>query len=565
MLAVGTEENKKEQKTIELRDYQISAISQLESWLDVNEGNVCLCIPTAGGKSFILAEFFKRRLGEDPESRLLLLTHQKELVEQDYNAMRKIAPEFDCGIYVAGLGRKDRDSAITFASIQSIYRAEGLDLRYDYVVIDEAHKVNIENKGIYRKFLARLKEINPDIRIIGLTATPYRTGQGQLTAEGGLFDEIINVISIRSLQKKGYLAMLSSKQTALQYNLDGIGSRNGDYIESELDERVNVFNSNEAVAEEVARSAERFSRHHILVFCVSRRHAANMAAQLSDKGLRCSYVESGMSEERRDAVIADFKEGRTNAICNVGILTTGFDFPEIDMIVMLRPTLSLNLYVQSMGRGLRLKKDGGYCLVLDFAGNVSRFGPVDSVMPPKAPSKREVEPYPRTKVCPDCGEIVSFRYRSCPCCGHDFSDEMITYVLSTDVVNNLAVRPYKVYSWRWSVRTSKAGNRMVVVYVDCGLKRPAKAFYVLGHWNERVREIAEKGFKSILSQFGAGDDVINSPYEKAVKWLNAMAIQPAYAMIDTSGEYINLMGFSTKGDLLKEVKKFFQKVDEGGS
>ncbi|MFA5544668.1 MAG: phage terminase large subunit family protein [Sphaerochaetaceae bacterium] len=194
---------------IGLRPYQKKAINLLYKWFTQHDGHPCLVLPTGSGKSHIIAELCKDALQNWPETRILMLTHVKELIEQDAAKLRQHWPNAPLGIYSAGIGKKEIGEPITFAGIQSIRNQE---VGYiDLVIIDEAHLVSHKAEGVYRTFLGKLQEANPDIRVIGLTATPYRMGHGLITDGSAIFDDLIEPVTIEELQDQGYLADLRSK------------------------------------------------------------------------------------------------------------------------------------------------------------------------------------------------------------------------------------------------------------------------------------------------------------------------------------------------------------------
>jgi DNA repair protein RadD len=218
-----------------LRDYQQRTIDQLYAWFEAGHaGNPCLVLPTGSGKSHIVAALCKDALQNWPETVVLMLTHVKELIEQNAEKMRQHWPGAPLGIYSASIGKKQLGEPITFAGIQSIRTKAKQIGHVDLVIIDECHLVNHKDEGGYRQFLADLKAINPALRVIGLTATPYRLGHGLITDKPALFDDLIEPVSIEELVFKGYLATLRSKVTRAKLDTSGVHKRGGEFIESEL-------------------------------------------------------------------------------------------------------------------------------------------------------------------------------------------------------------------------------------------------------------------------------------------------------------------------------------------
>jgi len=272
-----------------LRDYQQRTIDQLYAWFEEGgNGNPCLVLPTGSGKSHIVAALCKDALQQWPETRVLMLTHVKELIEQNAEKMRQHWPGAPMGIYSASIGRKDLGEPITFAGIQSV-RTKAKQLGHtDLVIIDECHLVNHKDEGGYRMLLEQLKAINPELRVVGLTATPYRLGHGLITDKPALFDALINPISIEELIYKGYLSTLRSKVTKAKLDVTGVHKRGGEFIESELQAAVDTDDKNQAVVQEVMALAG--DRKAWLFFCAGVKHAEHIAEALRQLGVTAACV-----------------------------------------------------------------------------------------------------------------------------------------------------------------------------------------------------------------------------------------------------------------------------------
>ena len=398
---------------VTLRDYQQRAIDDLYRWFQKgNEGNPCLVLPTGSGKSHIIAEFCKDVIQNWPDQRVLILTHVKELIEQDVEKILMAWPTAPLGIYSASIGSKRLGEPITVAGIQSIRKHAAKVGHIDIVIVDEAHLISHKDEGGYRTFLKDLQTINPALRVIGLTATPYRLGHGLITEGDALFNDLIDPTSIEELVSKGYLAPLRSKGTDLRLSTEGVHKRGGEFIESELQAAVNTRSQNERIVREViARGADRKSW---LFFCTGVDHALTMRMVLEEHGINAACVLGETPKIEREKILERFKAGELRAITNANVLTTGFDYPDIDLIAMCRPTMSPGLYVQMAGRGMRPKSHCKDCLVLDFAGVIQTHGPIVNVNPPskkgtgngEAPVKlceQCQELYPGDRICPECG------------------------------------------------------------------------------------------------------------------------------------------------------------------
>jgi DNA repair protein RadD len=440
-----------------LRPYQRRAVDQLYAWFEMHsEGNPCIVLPTGSGKSHVIATICKEAVQSFPSTRILMLTHVKELIEQDVDKLLSHWSDAPVGIYSAGIGKKEI-APITFAGIQSIWKKADKLGHIDLIIIDEAHLVNHAAEGCYRKLIDALTDINPDLRIIGLTATPYRMGHGMITDNPALFDATIEPVTIAQLQRGGYLAMLRSKATTKKLSTEGVHLRGGEYIESELQAAVDVQEASEAVVDEVIKLAS--DRKAWLFFCTGVDHAQHVAEILTARGITTACITGATPKTERAKIIDDFKAGKIQALTNANVLTTGFDYPDIDLIVMMRPTMSPGLYVQMAGRGLRVKSDKGDCLVLDFAGVVERHGPITLVRPPKKKGKGEgVAP---SKVCPQCEEIIGASAKKCPCCGYVFPVEKKgpDWYLRQDDIMGLTNIVMAVKSWHWELHMGKTSGK----------------------------------------------------------------------------------------------------------
>jgi DNA repair protein RadD len=475
-----------------LRDYQTRTIDQLYQWFEAgNTGNPCLVLPTGSGKSHIIAALCKDALQSWPETRILMLTHVKELIEQNAEKMRLHWPNAPMGIYSAGLRQKELGEPITFAGIQSVRTKAKQIGHVDLVIIDEAHLVSHKDEGGYRTLLAELSAINPNLRIVGLTASPYRLGHGYITDKPAIFDALIEPVSIEELIHKGFLSTLRSKLTRTKLEVDGVHKRGGEYIEAELQAAVDTSDKNRKVAAEIVRLG--FERKSWLVFCAGVAHAQHIAEALQDEGITTECVTGETPSNERDRILTDFKQGRIRALTNANVLTTGFDAPGIDLVAMLRPTMSPGLYVQMAGRGLRIAPGKTDCLVLDFAGVVEQHGPITAVRaPPKKGDKVGEAP---VKVCDHCQEICALSVRVCPACGKAFPEpERPALRLHNLDIMGQDGTDLEVTAWTWRKHISRAsGREMLSVTYYGGLSDPPVTEYLAvthdGYAGEKSRRL----------------------------------------------------------------------------
>lgn len=423
-----------------LRDYQEAAIEAVFQRFRDGWQAPLIVAPTGAGKSVILSELMRRCVDGYPGTRVVLATHQKELIQQNYAALLRLWPEAPAGIYSAGLNRRVAHKPLTFAGIQTVAKRAAEFGHVDVLVIDEAHMIPRKGQTQYQRFIAALREVNPDLRIVGLTATPFRLDSGRLDAgDGAIFDGIAYDIPIALLVDRGYLAPLISKSPSFTLDTKGLHTRNGDWIEAEMDARFN----NDAVTREAVNEimALGHDRRSWLLFCISVDHAMNVRDELRRRGIAAETVTGKTASSDRARILADFRAGRIRAITNVNVLTTGFDAPATDLLAFLRPTQSLGLYMQMAGRAMRPAEGKANGLVLDYAGNVLRHGPVDAVNVTSVGERRKADGAGEVpgKTCPECGTIVFIAQMECGECGHQWepAPPKIDRAASTAAIMNM--------------------------------------------------------------------------------------------------------------------------------
>lgn len=476
-----------------LRPYQTETIDYTWEYLRKESGHPCIVLPTGSGKSVVIAELCRQAVNTWPDTKILMLTSRKELIEQNTVKMLTLWPNAPLGIFSASMNKREIDR-ITFAGIQSV-RNRAIELgKRDLVLIDECHEIAAEETGAYRILIGELTAINPHLRVIGFTATPYRLGHGMITDKPAIFDTIIEPVTIKKLIDDGFLCRLSSKNTSYHQNIESVHKRGGEYIESELQAAVdNESETGKAIDETIKRAADRKSW---LFFCTGVEHARHVRDALLDRGINSACVTGDTSKSERDTILKEFKAGNIKAVTNANVLTTGFDHPDIDLISLLRPTMSPGLYMQMVGRGMRKKTHGGDCLVLDFAGNIERHGPIISVLPPNKRGKGDG--IPPSKICPVCDEIVAMSARVCTSCGHVFEIQKKVYELGdADIMGEDRIKNIVIGSWSWSVEISKkSGKEMIVCrYYPEGIgAEPVKEYFCV--WHDGFAGI--KGRKEIM-------------------------------------------------------------------
>lgn len=440
------------------RPYQTDAVAAIWDYFRKETGNPLVAMPTGTGKSVVIARFLQSVFIPYPTQRILLLTHVKELIQQNFEKLKMLWPFAPAGIYSAGLNKREANCPITFAGIASVAKKWAMFGHIDLVLIDEAHLLSPNDQTMYRAFLAGLRSINPLLKVIGFTATPWRLGHGHLCdpfedKKGTLCDPLFSHVcfdltsreAFNKLIQDGYLIPLVPKRTKLHLDTEGLHSRGGEFIEKEMQDKFDKEEiTHAALLEAIELGAD---RKHWLVFASGVDHADHIGDMLNDLGIPTGVVHS--KREGRDETIEAFKRGEIRALVNNNVLTTGFDFPGIDFMVILRATSSTVLWVQILGRGMRPVYVGDWdlntvegrysaiaesgkldCLVLDFARNTALLGPANDPVIPRAKGKGGGDA--PVKVCDFCDNYNhasvkycgGFPYKTALGCGAEFSFEV---------------------------------------------------------------------------------------------------------------------------------------------
>ncbi len=401
-----------------LRTYQQEAVNAVYKHIQERDDNPCVVIPTAGGKTPILATICKDAV-QKWHGRVLVLAHVKEILEQAADKLRNICPDVNFGIYSAGLKRRDTSHSVIVAGIQSIYkRACELD-SFDLIIVDECHLISLEGDGMYRTFLKEAKAVNPNLRIIGLTATPFRMKSGSVCGPDNILNKICYEIGVKELIINGYICNIITKASKKKIDTSGLHIRAGEFIASETEE---LMNNNDVIFSACSEIVEHTKdRKSVLVFASGVKHGENVARVLRAK---CDdKVETVFGDTLtgiRNQRIEDFRNRKIKYLINVNVLTTGFDATNIDCVAMLRPTNSPGLFYQMTGRGFRLHPEKDDCLVLDFGNNVMRHGPIDQIrFKDSEPQSNQEAP---AKECPKCRSLIACGYAVCPDCGYVFPE-----------------------------------------------------------------------------------------------------------------------------------------------
>ncbi|MEE3649685.1 MULTISPECIES: DEAD/DEAH box helicase [unclassified Brenneria] len=384
-----------------LRPYQREAVSATLDYFRRHAQPAVIVLPTGAGKSLVIAELAKLARG-----RVLVLAHVKELVAQNHAKYRAWGLEAD--IFAAGLRQRQSRGKVVFGSVQSVARnLDQFDHAFSLLIIDECHRISDDDDSQYQQIIQHLQQTNPQLRLLGLTATPYRLGKGWIYQyhyhgmirgdENCLFRDCIYELPLRYMIKHGFLVPPERLDMPIvKYDFNKLAARShGLFSEVDLNRELKRQQRiTPHIISQIVDYAQ--TRAGVMIFAATVEHAREIHALLPAD--QAALVSGETPSAERDALIEAFKQRQLRYLVNVAVLTTGFDAPHVDLIAILRPTESVSLYQQIVGRGLRLSPGKTDCLILDYAGN-----PHDLYTPEVGNSKPHADSQPVQVFCPQCG------------------------------------------------------------------------------------------------------------------------------------------------------------------
>lgn len=364
----------------QLRDYQQQASDAAVSFFNnkAKRTNAIMVLPTGSGKSLIIADIAARLDGHT-----LVFQPSKEILEQNFKKLCSYGI-LDCSIYSASFNSKEI-SRITFATIGSVKNHPELFTCFKNIIVDECHLVN-PKEGMYKDFFETVR-----CKVLGLTATPYRLSSSRefgsmlkfiTRTKPRVFSEVIYHVQVSTLLDMGYLARLN------YYPMDPLGwnelnlkvnTTGADYTYKSVQreyERVDFYSWLVSIVNRLLNNRKTgIKRKGILVFTRFLKEAERLTCSIPG----CAIVSGDTPKKEREHILEAFKAGEIPVVANVGVLTTGFDYPELDTVVMARPTMSLAMWYQIVGRAIRPhpSKEAGW--VIDLCGNIKRFGEVSNL------------------------------------------------------------------------------------------------------------------------------------------------------------------------------------------
>jgi DNA repair protein RadD len=534
--------------TFELRTYQTDALELIMAAME-KKLNVLLQAATGSGKTIIFANLIKTLLLKHPDRNVLILTDRQELVSQAWAKLSEIWPTSwrYTGIACAGLRKVDTDSKILIGTTQTLIK-KTIHHPIHLLIIDEVHKLPNKNRDSrYRSLIEKLHETNKYMRILGVTATPYRFNQGLIYGgQNSWFDALDFSASMADLIDEKWLVPIRIKITSsagLSEDLDNVDmSTTGDYALGSLGRVMSKPVHIESAVHAWREYGE--GRLNVCVFAVTIEHAELMTEAFNRAGLKAAVIHSKMPQNDRQRILMAFSKGDINFIVNVGILTEGWDSPKIDLIIMARPTFSVGLYVQMVGRGTRLYEGKENLLILDLAENYQKHGD------PKDPFIKNVTSLDSEKingkVCPVCKEVVPQKTMTCRC-GYEWAADEVKEplpLLDAGVgqmfeINDKSFKA-EITSWNCWPHWSRAGNKMLKLSLNVKYRYTSKEvnhfFDFEGQAGPYARKRAREWWRKVSKES------VPETVEEACDRIDELNI-PTQVFLTVDGKYLKVKGW----------------------
>jgi len=478
------------------------------------------------GKSVIIALMVKQALERNKSIRILVLCHQGHLLSQNEKQIHRVCGEMDTGIYCASEGRKEFWNQIILASRDSLGRNPEVVGEFDLIIVDEAHLIDLKaGKEESDTYYSRIIKAQKDPFVVGLTGTPWRLGNGSIVGPDCFFKRTAYEIKMDYLIEKGHLCSYRLPfETKTIINAEDLKvASTGDYREKDLEE---ISATAQVVGECLDYWEKEASECKVsLFFCCSRIHAGLVKQHLMNRLAHSEvlYIDGDLTGNDRKSELKKIQDGHYRAIVNIGVLTTGFDAPIIDCIVLLRATASASLFVQMSGRGLRNHPGKTDCLMLDMAGNFDRF---KSLSEPYVREPGKKSPFlvndggERYRECPSCGEECAVAARQCPECLHIFINH--TAIAKTDGYDY----KLKVVDYHFEETYTKNNDFAYVVHYKVDMLTWYQQYFLVNRREKWADLHRKQWLKFKLNNFGFAPSIIqvrkkpgsNYPDIKVLKW-----------------------------------------------
>jgi len=533
---------------IVLRPYQEAAIETIVAASMVDR-YILLQLSTGAGKTIIFSHLIRRWL-EEFRMRILVLAHRKELIEQAVDKLRRVWPKAPIGVACASVDAKaDLMQPVVIGSVQTVVNRLNECPPFHLVIIDEAHRMPPRNvKSQYRTLLLKMESYYEQLRVLGVTATPYRLGHGYIYGNKcrkgaeNWFGKLHYSAPMSMLQSDGWLVPIRAKEAEnIDNELKAVRTSGGDWNLGDLSELMSRDRHVGSAVHAYQEYGE--GRRHVVVFCVTISHAERVRDAFLEAGFVSECVHSRMPMEDRERILADFNAGKIQVLCNVGVLTEGWDCTCVDCILLCRPTKSPGLHVQIVGRGLRPHPGKKDLLVLDLSGNMRRHGDLDSPAV-TVPNVSGVQGTPPMKACQVCREIVPPGTMECPNCGHLWEPEPENEINAPVKMREINFGPWSmdVLSVTPRYHISRAGNAMLKLIISARDKNGGflpKVFYHFWDIEGNASNYGRQKAMAAWRRFG-GLNPVPETIQEAIQRFDELAF-PTDVRVKQNGKYLNVV------------------------
>lgn len=563
----------------ESRGYQSECANcAIEDILSENKYNPVSVMPTGSGKSVAQCLTVDEYLTEKPANKVLCISHVDKILTQNYSKLCEYFDEDFVGLYSAGLKQRTLNK-ITVAGIQSIYKRPELfdGQNIGLIIVDECHLVNSNDEGMYRGLIGALsKRKGEHIPVWGMTASPYRTGQGYIYKKYPGYNPLFNKLSYdlssydnyNKLIDEGYLVNLIPAPTDYKMDVNGIPTSAGDFVVDALADRFN----REEITKEIVKTVIKYAGKKYkkwLGFAIDKLHALAIVYELKQHGVEAECIYSGMKKDQNQ-ILSDFKSGKLKCVVNVNMLSTGLDIPEIDLIFHARPTESPVFHTQANGRGGRPAPwiEKTHCLILDFAGNTDRLGPVNDlkIYEPGKNKKDGIGDRP-VKYCKNCGTTNSTRAVFCIACDEEFKiyHKLSTNASKADIVkrdnskdNKYLKKWAKVQKVSYSVHQKAGSPSSLRVMYSCG-------FNTFSEWiciDHDAQFLKHKAMKWIDKRWTGAKFQIPQNLEELFRWKYNLR-KPTEIYVDLNGKFAEILDYKFSDDTENNPEQFISSPTFG--
>lgn len=389
---------------VQLRDYQERAIEGVRDSFRLGHKRTLLVSPTGSGKTLMFS-YISAGMARN-NKRIVIIAHRRELLKQISKALKNVGVRH--AVLASGTLGLPRANVVV-ASVFTLARRLAKFPEPDLIIGDEAHHFTPDSTW------GKVVKAFPNARVLGVTATPERLdGKGL----GLLFDDMVMGPTVAELTEQGFLSP-AEVYAPSKPDLSRARTRMGDYATKDLED---TMDKPSITGSAVAHYTKLAAGRRAVAFCVSVKHAKDVAEDFRRAGYHAHHVDGGMDEKERDSVLEKFERGEIQILTSCDLISEGFDLPAIEVAILLRPTKSLSMYLQQVGRAIRPSPGKEKTIILDHCGNTATHGFIDEhrewqLTADRARKATNAEAAPAVRSCPSC--FAMHRPSPvCPKCGH---------------------------------------------------------------------------------------------------------------------------------------------------